>query len=70
MFKNKVKRSEWMEGLLYAESLSQQGYKINHPDDQPLTFRNELGDISWTWNHTEYSKGMLDYIHHKEKTNV
>lgn len=77
MFKKKqVKRSEWMEGLLWAEDVLAYYYDVSVDTDGMEGY-----EISWKERERddfrvvkrvsrEYGQGVIDYIECKEKTNV
>lgn len=81
MFKKKqVKRSEWMEGLLWAEEQLQSGREVrvyHSTHDKGLgkywiITENKAISNSYRFpcNSDEKVKGVVDYIEYKEKTNV
>lgn len=70
MFKKKeYKRSGWFEGLLDAEQMIKEGYKINHVDDESLWF-TKVEDGIKTLCTVSYSSdgrkdGAIDYVEYK-----
>ena len=80
LFKKKYKRSEWMEGLLYAEGQFQSGrevrvYKSAHNmglGKYWIITENKAISNSYRFpcHSDEKVKGVIDYIEYKEKASV
>lgn len=71
MFKNKeYKRSGWFEGLLAAEEMIKEGYKINHVGDEPLWFTKVEDGIKTQYTVSYSSDGRKDgaiaYVEYKQ----
>ncbi len=70
LFKRKVKRSEWMEGLLWAESLKQQGYQTEDiynslSGAEKCVIHNDLGKNFNVWKYNSddlFIRGAVDYL--------
>lgn len=81
MFKNKVKRSEWMEGLLWAEDALAYYYDVSKKmfvvdtdgmDGYEILWRErERGDFRVVKRVSrEYGQGVIDYIEYKQRLEI
>lgn len=82
MFKKKqVKRSEWFEGLLWAENVLEYYYDVSKKMFVVDTDGMVGYEVLWKERERddfrivkrvsrEYGRGVIDYIEYKEKTNV
>ena len=79
--KKQVKRSEWMEGLLWAEDALAYYYDVSKKMFVVDTDGMEGYEVLWRERERddfrvvkrvsrEYGQGVIDYIEYKEKTNV
>lgn len=77
MFKNKVERSEWFEGLLWAEDVLEYYYDVSKK--MFVVDTDGMGGYEVLWKERErddfrtvkrvsreYGQGVIDYIEHKE----